>query len=196
MKIGLYGGTFDPPHLGHVHVVEAARKLLGDQTIVVMPDSTPPHKAKPRSATALQRLEMARLAFGHISGVEVSDLEIRRGGISYTADTVRQLRQLYPGCEPVLIMGTDMFLCLESWREPKVLFACELAVVPRNENEREQIEAQKRLYVEKYGAKVQVSAEPAVPLSSTRLRNEGLEACLLPEAVLAYIRREGLYGGA
>lgn len=193
MRIGLYGGTFDPPHLGHVHVVETAVKLIGAETILVMPDATPPHKAGPRQTTALQRLEMARLAFGHISGVQVSDLEICRGGVSYTADTVRQLRQLYPDCEIVLIMGTDMFLTLESWREPNVLFTCSLAVVPRNEGELEQIEAQKRLYSEKYGVQIFVSGEKALPLSSTQLRKQGICAQQLPEAVLAYIREEGLY---
>ena len=193
MKIGLYGGTFDPPHLGHVHVVEVAGAMIGAEKILIMPDATPPHKENPRQTTTLQRLEMARLAFAHIPGVQVSDLEIRRGGISYTADTVRQLRRLYPECELVLIMGTDMFLTLEHWREPEVLFTCQLAVVPRNEGELEQIEAQKRLYTEKYGVTVYVSEAEALPLSSSQIRAQGLCERQIPADVLAYIRKEGLY---
>ena len=90
MRIGIYGGTFNPPHIGHVHAAEEAGRVLGLDKLLIVPDNVPPHKTLPEgSPDNAQRLEMARLAFGAVPCAEVSDLELRREGKSYSVDTVR-----------------------------------------------------------------------------------------------------------
>ena len=94
MRIGIYGGTFNPPHTGHRKAAQEAIRALELDKLLIIPTAEPPHKALPgASAAAEQRLELARLCFGDVAGAEVSDLELRRGGKSYTVDTVAELRQ-------------------------------------------------------------------------------------------------------
>ena len=121
MKIGIYGGTFDPIHRGHITAAQAAAQQLGLDLLLLIPASIPPHKALPEGgADAAQRLEMATLATAELScPAQVLDVEVRRQGKSYTADTLRTLRQQYPEDELWLLMGTDMFLSLQDWREPQ-----------------------------------------------------------------------------
>ena len=118
MKLGFFGGTFNPPHLGHVRAAEAAAKTLGLDVLYVIPAGIPPHKELPaNSADPDQRLEMACLAFGEIPGVQVLDWELRRPGRSYTSDTVERLVKAHPGDELWLLCGTDMFETLPSWHK-------------------------------------------------------------------------------
>ena len=114
MKIGIYGGTFNPPHLGHIAAARAVFELLKLDRLLLIPVGMPPHKDLPAgSPTPAQRLEMTRLAgeqMGLGDRVETLDLELRREGRSFTSDTLRQLKELYPDDELWLLMGTDMFL--------------------------------------------------------------------------------------
>ena len=200
MKIGIYGGTFDPIHRGHITAAQAAAQQLGLDLLLLIPASIPPHKALPEGgADAAQRLEMATLATAELScPAQVLDVEVRRQGKSYTADTLRTLRQQYPEDELWLLMGTDMFLSLQDWREPQeILRLVRVAAFSRTGDPEQQRFARQKAYLEEtFGAQVTVVENPhVVDISSTRLRQllpEGRE--YLPEAVYGYILRQRLYG--
>ena len=118
-RIGIYGGTFNPPHLGHIGAARCAAAALGLDRLLVIPDRIAPHKQLPvDSPTPEQRLEMVRLSFGGEPNVEVSDLELKREGVSYTYQTVEQLKEMYPEAKLYLMMGTDMFTSFHQWRNP------------------------------------------------------------------------------
>ncbi len=195
-RIGIYGGAFNPPHVGHLRAAEYAQKELQLSKLLLVPSGTSPHKTPPpNSPTAAQRLQMLRLAAGE--QMEVSDLEITRGGISYTYMTVEQLKEQYPQQELVLLMGTDMFLSFDSWKEPKRIWQnASLGVFYRGDpREIEQIYQQKEK-MESAGATVYLVKNPVTRISSTQLRRMLAFRCgseFLPDGVGDYIRRNGLY---
>ncbi len=195
-KLGIFGGTFNPPHIGHVHAAQEAARVLGLR-ILFVPDNIPPHKEMPpHSASAQDRLEMIRLAARQIPGAQVLDLEIRRGNRSYTADTVEELARLYPGDELWLIVGTDMLCSLHTWYQPERIFAhANIAALARNAGDRPEIEQGAAFLQEKYGAKVTLIDAQPLPVSSSQIR-EGLYSGMahwLPPEVFAYIKERGLY---
>lgn len=204
MKIGVYGGTFNPPHLGHLTAARAVFDLLKLDKLLLVPAGMPPHKALPEgSPTPEQRLEMTRLAgeqLGLGDRVEVLDLELRREGKSYTADTLAQLRQLYPEAELWLLMGTDMFLTLQTWHAPEEILAqAGIAAFGRTEEDTEELFSVQRDYLYRTypGARIFTLTIPGVvDISSTELREQlaaDRGANLLAPAVYGYILREGLY---
>ena len=133
MKILIYGGSFNPPHKGHRDAAAfAAQKLKADKLLII-PDCQPPHKEMERGAPSPeQRLEMCRLAFAGVRGALVSDIEIRRGGKSYTSDTLRALREKYPDAELWLLVGFDMFRTLHEWHEAGYILAtAKIGAFPR-----------------------------------------------------------------
>ena len=119
-KIGIYGGTFSPPHIGHIGAAKSFGREVELDEILIMPDFLPPHKQFDFEATENDRLEMCRRAFCGIDKVTVSDLEIKRGGTSYTSVTLEELSA--PNRELYFLCGTDMFLTLDKWRRPEVIF--------------------------------------------------------------------------
>lgn len=204
MKLGIYGGTFNPPHLGHLVSARFAVEALGLDRLIFMPAGDPPHKVLPAgSPTGEERLEMMTMAADSLllgDRVEVSDLELRREGKSYTADTLRALREQYPEDELFLLMGTDMFLTLQNWREPGTICSlAHLAAFARTEKDTgEMLEQQAKYLSETFGAKCTVIQLPQItPVSSTLLRElleKGEGRKYLPPAVYGYILRRGLYG--
>lgn len=205
MKIGVYGGTFNPPHLGHLTAARAVFDLLKLDKLLLVPAGLPPHKALPAgSPTAERRLEMTRLAaeqLGLGDRVQVLDLELRRQGKSYTADTLSQIRELYPEAELWLLMGTDMFLTLQTWHEPEAIFAqAGIAAFGRTEEDTEELFSVQREYLYRTypDARIFTLTIPGVvDISSTELREQlsaDRGANLLAPAVYGYILREGLYG--
>ena len=120
-KIGLYGGTFHPIHEAHVHLVKDFADRLGLDQILLMPTFQPPHKQAHQLASPEDRLAMCRLAAAGDQRIQVSDLEIRRAGKSYTAETMEELHRLYPGNQWYLLMGEDMFLTVEHWYRPETI---------------------------------------------------------------------------
>ena len=196
-RIGIYGGTFNPPHLGHFRAARYAMEALNLDKLLMIPDRIAPHKELPEgSPTPRQRLEMVRL--GAPDGVEVSDLELRREGPSYTYLTVQQLRQRYPDARLFLLMGTDMFLTFHTWRNPEIILQnAALGVFYRGEpGEIAQIEEAKAK-MEAAGAQVHLVKNPVTAISSTQLRRMLVFRCaseFLPEAVERYIYDNGLYG--
>ncbi len=196
-KVGILGGTFNPPHRGHLHAARQAQETLGLDHIVLMPDNIPPHKVLPEgSANTQQRLEMVRLAAQELPGAEVSELELCRGGRSYTVDTLTELTRQHPEISYYFIMGTDMALSLEKWYRPDELCRlCTLAVVARDEGDRQAIERAAERYRTMWDAQIVVVDCPALPVSSTELRTS-CAACreMLPEPVWRYIQDHHLYG--
>ena len=199
MRIGIYGGTFNPPHLGHFRAAAYAREVLGLDRVLMIPTNISPHKQLPEgSAGAIERLEMVRLGAADFEGLQGCDIELQREGPSYTWQTVQQLRQLYPQAELVLLMGTDMFLSFDSWREPqRILQDAALGVFYRGEaGEQAAIEAQKQA-LEAGGAKVYLVKNPIVDISSTELRRMLVLRCaseFLPKAVEDFVYEKGFYG--
>ena len=202
MNIGIYGGTFDPPHWGHITAARAAMEQLGLDKLVLIPDRVPPHKALPEgSASPEQRLEMAALAAVELGKrTEVSDRELRRSGPSYTSDTLAELRREYPEDALWLLMGSDMFLSLQTWHAPEEIMAlARIAPFSREaEDESETFAAQKARLERAYGAQIRIVQNPEVrELSSTEVRAAlaaGRGSDLLPPAVYGYVLREHLYG--
>jgi len=204
MKIGIYGGTFNPPHQGHMAAAKTAVQVLGLDKLILIPAATPPHKQLPEgSATAQQRLEMARLMADNLDlpGVaQVSDIELRREGKSYTSDTLVAMTALYPDAELWLLMGTDMFLSLQNWHEPeKIMSLAGICAFGRTEQDGEELFAPQRAFLqEKYNARLTTITLPGlVDISSTRLRElleQGAGREYLCDAVYGYILMNGLYG--
>ena len=202
MNIGIYGGTFDPPHWGHITAARAAMEQLGLDKLVLIPDRVPPHKVLPEgSASPEQRLEMAALAAAELGKrAEVSDQELRRSGPSYTSDTLAELRREHPEDALWLLMGSDMFLSLQTWHAPEEIMAlARIAPFSREaEDESAAFAAQKARLEREYGAQICIVQNPEVrELSSTEVRAAlaaGRGSDLLPPAVYGYVLREHLYG--
>jgi len=204
VKIGIYGGTYNPPHLGHVTAARAVFDLLKLDKLLLIPAGMPPHKTMPAgSPTAEQRLEMTRLAgeqLGLKDKVEVLDIELRREGKSYTADTLAELKKQYPDDELWLLMGTDMFLTLQTWREPeRILSLAGIAAFGRTEEDTEELFSVQRNYLYRTYPQARLftlTVPGVIDVSSTELREKlkrGEGGSLLPPAVYGYILRENLY---
>lgn len=199
MRIGIYGGTFDPPHKGHRYAAEDAAEQLGLERLLVIPAGIPPHKElQSQSASGKQRMEMAALAFADLLCAEISDLELLRSGRSYTIDTVEALRSEYPAAELFLLMGTDMLLCLDSWKESKRLLSLvKIGVFCRSDADAAAISAKSVQLRAQFGAEITEIRHRATEVSSTLLRDayphRGGAAETVPD-VYAYIVKNGLYG--
>ena len=199
-RIGIYGGTYNPPHIGHLRAAEYAIEALKLDRLLLIPTGVSPHKEMAAGASTADRLELLRLSAGSIARAEVSDIEIRREGRSYTVDTLRAIRGENPDSELHLLMGTDMFLSFMTWREPEeIMKLATLSVFCRGEKgERVKIEAQKRS-LESLGARVALVENPVTAISSTDLRRMLIFGCADPflmPGVGEYIRDHGLYGTA
>lgn len=207
MKIGVYGGAFNPPHLGHITAAKAVFGLLQLDKLLVIPTGNPPHKTLPAGSPGPERrLEMTRLAMeqaGLGEKAEVLDLELRREGNSYTADTLARLKEQYPEDELWLLMGADMFLTLQAWHEPGRIFSMAgVAAFGRTEADTEDLFSVQRDYLCRTYPQARIftlSIPGVVDVSSTELRQrlaKGEGGNLLAPAVYGYILREGLYGTA
>ncbi len=198
-KVGIYGGTFNPPHIGHVRVARYAITALELDKLLVVPACVAPHKQMPgNSATPQQRLRMLKRCFDRENDPEVSDLELCRGGSSYTYETVGQIRQMYPQAELVLLMGTDMFLSLLNWRNPEqILKQASVGVFYRGERNEKMAVAKQKEQLEQMGTKVYLVENPVTEISSTDLRRmltfQCAEEFIAPQ-VMDYICENGLYG--
>ena len=199
MKIAVYGGSFDPPHLGHIEAAKTAARALAPDRFLIIPAGIPPHKALAEgSPTAAQRMELCRLAFAEVPGAELSDLELRREGKSYTCDTVRQLREEYPDAELCLVIGTDMLLSFEEWRSFRTLLEnCTLAVLSRAEEDGALLRQKADELRGRYGARIVLLKHEPLEASSEKIRERlplraGAE--LLDDAVYSEIIRRRYFG--
>lgn len=172
MKIAVYGGSFNPPHLGHTEAARTVAEALRPDKFLIIPDNLPPHKEMEEdSPTPEQRMDLCKLAFAGIPGAEISDMEINREGKSYTADTVDRLRELYPEDELFLVMGTDMLLSFEQWfRFRYLLEQCTLAVLARAEEDGDAIRAHAAYMEREYGARIVILPHEPLEMSSSDIR--------------------------
>ncbi|MBE6541729.1 MAG: nicotinate (nicotinamide) nucleotide adenylyltransferase [Ruminococcaceae bacterium] len=195
-RIGLFGGTFAPPHLGHVHAVRTMSEHLELDKILIMPASIPPHKIMLNVDAAETRYEMCRAAFCGIDKVEVSDFEIKKGGISYTYETLEYLcgenREIYFLC------GTDMFLTIDKWKNSERIFElAKIVCVPRYFGGFEKITEKAEEYKNNFSADVIVIGEDPFEVSSTEIRDlvergDDLSK-YIPREVIKIINDEKLY---
>ena len=198
MKIGIFGGTFDPPHIGHINALKTFLDEYDFDYVYVIPVFVPPHKSLKSNVSTDDRLNLSRLAFANISEkIVISDLEIKRQGKSYTADTIRHFKEL--GCDDIYFLcGTDMLLTLDLWYMPEYIMKNAKIVFARRENDAENTEkiAEKiKKYEEKFSAQIFELKTKVIEISSTQIRDELQEGNCehLSHAVLEYIAEQGLY---
>jgi nicotinate-nucleotide adenylyltransferase len=191
-RIGIFGGTFDPVHVGHLVAAVNTRHDLGLDRVVLMVANVPWQKSAARRVTpAEDRYAMAAAAVGDVPGVEASRMEIDRGGPSYTADTVAELAQLHPGAELYVIVGWDVSSSLETWeRFGEVRALASLVVVNRPGT-------RPPAGLSQQGWRVREVSVPNLDISSTDLRARAAQGrpldYLVPQAAVRVIRERGLY---
>jgi len=203
-SVGILGGTFNPPHLGHLAVARHAQEELGLERVLLMPAHTPPHKAAAKDPGPEHRLQMCRLLVAGADGLSACGLEIERGGPSYTVDTLKAIHASHPDAELTFIVGADTAGTLASWREPaQLLELARLAVAARSGSARELVlETVAGLAGgegdgQAPGAEVRFLEMPAIEISSSMVRRrvareEPIEELVAP-AVAGYIAEHGLY---
>lgn len=199
MRTGILGGTFDPIHLGHLITAENALDGAGLDRVILMPTGCSYFKEDQKVTAPQLRYEMTRLAAGDNPRLVVSDMETTRPGNSYTADTLRELRETYPGDELYYIVGSDTLVLMSLWRAPEEIFSlCHVLVETRPDEIAgkgllEEIEALR----DKYGADITILPARNIAISSTEIRSrvrDGLSIrYLVPAAVENFIREQGLY---
>jgi nicotinate-nucleotide adenylyltransferase len=188
MKLGIYGGSFDPPHNGHLIVAEYVRKELGLDTVLLVPSFVPPHKQERELSSATHRLVMTRLALRGCAGLDVSDIELVRKGVSYTVDTLKELKYRFPGSELNLLLGTDNYIEFNQWKETGMIRElARLIVMSRPGSEASVGQEEGTIFCQ----------VPAIEISSTQIRERVRRGesvrYLVPDAVRRYIEKNELY---
>lgn len=185
-KVGILGGTYNPPHIGHLMIANEVKQAMGLDEVRLMPTALPPHKAADEAVTTAQRLEMVKLAVEDIPGLTVSSFEVARGGVSYTVDTMKVLTEAEPNTEFYFIIGGDMIDQLDTWHRIDDLLELITFVGVNRPGWKSETDYP-----------VQLVDIPEIDLSSTLLRERfktGRSVTfLMPEKVEAFIRKEGLY---
>ena len=198
IRVGIYGGTFAPIHNGHVNAAKLFMEQMRLDYLFIIPTAIPPHKQIDASDDPKHRLNMCALAFGDMNGVVVSDMELKRGGKSYTVDTLRELSA--PGRRLLLLCGTDMVLSFDTWYEYKEILKLCYPVYIRRESDKlldSMIVNKLTKYYEESGKMFRKIVGEPLTLSSSEIREkvkrgEDISA-LVPKAVDEYIRLYGLY---
>jgi nicotinate-nucleotide adenylyltransferase len=204
MRVGFFGGSFDPPHNGHLAVAQAAAQAFALDTVLLAPTAQQPLKPKRADADFADRLAMVQLLCAGEPGLEASELESPQPATAptaapnYTIDTLHRLRaQLDPADEVFVVVGIDAFLDIERWRDPRgLLAAAQWVVVTRPEFPHQNLATMPLTVAER--ARVHLLTDVQVPISATEIRRclQSGEDCSqwLPQSVLAYIRQHRLYG--
>jgi nicotinate-nucleotide adenylyltransferase len=200
--LGILGGSFNPPHLGHLELARRARAELGMDHVTLVPAAIAPYKPHAEDPGVVQRLEMSRLLVRGSSGLSVCDLEIKRGGPSYTVDTLREIHATHPDVKLTFIAGADTASSLAGWREPEALLRlANLAVAAREPSSREQVRAALSSVPARGGevrSKIDFLDMPPIEISSSEARRRAARGEplgeLVGEAVARYIASHGLYG--
>ena len=210
MKIGIYGGTFNPIHLGHLRTAEEIRQRFGLREIIFVPSAQPPHKQSPEIVDGSHRLKMVTLAVTGNPAFSVSDLEVRRGGKSYSLDTLRELKKLHPESDLIFICGLDAFLEIQTWHKFEQLFAAAEFVVTSRPGSgrvapakaipaavRKDFRRKGNSFVHVSGKTVTFTEVTGLGISSTLLRRMIRESVspryLIPRRVGEYIAEHHLY---
>ena len=199
-RIGIFGGTFDPVHLGHLILAEQCRELGRLDQVWFVPGARPPHKQERLRTPFAQRVEMLALASAGHPAFRVEELENERPGLNYTVDTLEELHRRHPGNDWFLVIGSDTLADLPNWREPvRVLELAGLLIWVRPGSPvltPEQLRASLRL-PESVPLRYEIVHGPLIDISSSDLRRRVAEGrslrYLVPRAVECYIRDKGLY---
>ena len=198
-KIGIFGGTFNPPHTGHILVAETAIKQLSLDKLIIVPAGNPPHKEIPSTTpNAKTRFELTCLAFKHITNITISDIEISKQETSYAINTVNSILSDYPNALIYLLMGTDMYLTLETWHDAEELLSRVTPVVfSRSDEDHKSINNYSIFLENKYGVSTEIINNHIIDISSSELRNllplrQGTE--YMNSTCYAYIIKKQLYG--
>ncbi len=197
MRIGIYGGSFDPVHMGHINAAIAFKEELSLDKIIVIPAYQPPHKKGLALTPSEHRMNMCKIAFGNLDGFEVSDIEIKREDEGYMSDTVAQLREIYPNDEFFLLMGGDMLLYFRHWHAwNKITDEAVLSVAARNFDDDSALEAEAAV-LRSYGAEVRIIPIDVKEISSTFVRESVRKAddisSMVPQGIADYIWDHYLY---
>jgi nicotinate-nucleotide adenylyltransferase len=216
LRVGIFGGTFDPVHRGHLQAAEAVRSRFKLDKVIFIPSNTPPHKRRPNMAPAADRLAMVESAVRGIRGFEASDIEVRSSRTSYSITTLAKIRKMFPGARVFFILGADAFLEIETWREwRRVLDQCVFIIITRPGSS---LRAARSVLGPEYrgrtaavrktsdvdvhvraGRTILFSRIDALPVSSTEIRRKVREGRpigrLVPAGVAGRIRSGNLYQG-
>ena len=198
-KIGIFGGTFNPIHLGHIRLGQLVLDEIKLDKILYIPDNTPPHKSDKDLACGEDRLNMINISLKDHIDMESSDIELKREGKSYSFETLLELKKLYPNDELYLITGADMFLTLDKWREPETIFkTANIIGVPRVNSDFEKMEEYAENVIKPMGAKVFMLSQTVFDTASSTYVRENIDDyqkikdMIAPE-VYRYIKEKGLY---
>lgn len=196
MKIGLFGGSFNPIHDGHIHLAKSINDEVGLDEIIFIPSKISPHKSNKEYVSNEHRFNMCKLAIQDIPNFEVSDFELSREGISYSIYTVRYFKEKYPTDELYLLIGSDMLLTFNEWKEyQEIMSKVTLAVISRENGDYDTL-LKKSKELSKYG-KIIIPKVSPIEVSSTEIRknirfNKDY-SCNLNEKVVQYIKSNNLY---
>ncbi len=196
MRIGIYGGSFNPVHNGHIHLAESAAEELALDKVCLVPSRISPHRSSDEYASGEDRMAMLELACRGHERLVLCDYELKNDRKSYTVYTVEEFRRVHPDDELFLLVGSDMLMCFDEWKRfEDILKEAALAVVSRNDGDRELLE-KKAEELRKFGKIFICSAQP-VEVSSTEIRkkiakNENF-SCYLDENVVQYISLRKIY---
>ena len=198
MKTGIFGGTFNPVHKGHIMLAEYCMDSVGLDRIIMIPTAVPPHKISNNLASENDRLNMCKLACRGKENFFVSDIEIKRQGKSYTYETLTQLKEIYPDDHLYTIMGADMFLTLNRWKNPEIIFEkSSIITIPRDEENKHELENFYNKVLKAMGASSVILPNPVMSVSSTFIRenldNFNLISDMLDKGVYDYIIKNNLY---
>lgn len=197
MRVGVFGGAFNPIHIGHIELGNAFVEKLNLDKLLLVPGNRSPHKSSVQLVSNEHRLKMCQISAQFIENCVVSDLEIKRGGVSYTVDTLSELKEQYENDDFFFICGSDMFFSLLSWKNPDKLFSlCTICAIKRAGDDFEKMDKFKDVLEEK-NAKVILLDLEVSPFASSKIRekiknDESVEGEVLPE-VLQYIIENRLY---
>lgn len=197
MRIGVFGGAFNPVHNGHINLAQSYLESLSLDKLLIIPTAVPPHKTAAGLASEEDRLNMLSLAFHNFEKIEISDIEFKRKGKSYTFDTIAELRNTYQNDEIFLIIGEDQFLSFNKWyRFEDLLSQVVLCTAARNENKRDEISAFADMLLNGKSNYYLADFAPIVVSSSEireKIKNSADVSSLLPDDVYNYIKNKGLY---
>ena len=194
-RVGIFGGTFNPPHIGHIEAAKAFLEKAELDKLIIMPAFIPPHKEYDATVSCDARIDMCKIAFGNIQKAEISTLEIKRGGKSYTYLTLQELKS--PDVELYFLCGTDMILTMDSWKNPDIIFSLAKICYIRRENDEQTtglIQEKCAEYLDKFGADVVPIDANVIEISSSEIRGDSeTRTKYLTAEVAEYISKVGLY---
>ena len=188
-KVGIFGGTFDPIHLGHLITAQSVREIRNLEKIIFIPAFISPHKSDVKTTSAEDRSNMIKLAIDGIPFFDYSDIEIKKGGVSYTIDTLKELKKIYDELE--IIIGYDNIFTFHTWKEPdEIMKMAKIVVLKRKSSHPPEFEDEyykRAVFVQTRG--IEISATDI----RERVKNEMPINFLVPPAVMEYIYKHNLY---